>query len=550
MLSDEEFENYFSNWATQEGENYKTINHKSGTQEKKYLKKNYDHFDNRFWFPERKNELREILKNNLRFFSKKNKRWENWAFSPFLKVLIKTPRYKEQSDASFDLETKTRPICYASHIDSLIFSFHSFVLTRKYEDYILKNGFSQCPIAYRSNLNGNSNIQFSKEVFEYIRNKGLCAAIALDITGYFDHIDHITLKEKWIKILGKKIPDDQFRIFKAMTKYSYVKKDNILKKYNINLKELNKKPQTLLELVPGDQDYQKYDQLRADRLIVTNKKPNQKSKRLCGIPQGSPMSSVLSNIYLIDFDKDINEKAISENFFYRRYCDDLLIVCEIDNVHEIRNYLINKIQTEYFLEIQNKKVETIVFRPNSKGVLRAFNYTKFKKCGISQLNSKNERQFYKSLQYLGFEFNGQDILVRSSSLSRYFRKMTGRIVKTVMMAYGKKSKENIIKKRQILERYSHLGERNFLTYAYKASREKYTNSKGEEKTGMNSLAIRKQLSRHITILAKKLELKNNQRFESKKKKNKLTQKKWTKSLEISDFPIELINFLKMFGKKT
>ncbi len=298
MLSEEEFEKYYADWATQEAENYRVVNHKSGTITKKYLKKDYDHFDNRFWFPERKGELKEILKNDLKVFSNKNNRWENWAFSPFIKVLIKTPRYKEQDDGSFDLETKIRPICYASHVDSLIFGFYSYVLTRKYEAYILKEGFNQCPIAYRSNLNGNCNIQFSKEVFDYIRFKGPCAAVALDITGYFDHIDHIILKEKWTKVHGDKLPDDQFRIFKNLTNYSYVKKDNILKKYNVNLKKLEKRPRTLLELVPGDRDYQKYDQLRADRLIVTNKKPNQKSGRICGIPQGSPMSSVLSNIYL------------------------------------------------------------------------------------------------------------------------------------------------------------------------------------------------------------------------------------------------------------
>ncbi len=232
-------------------------------------------------------------------------------------------------------------------------------------------------------------------------------------------------------------------------------------------------------------------------------------------------------MYLIDFDKEINDKAIEENFFYRRYCDDLLIVCDIDKVDVISDYLINKIEKEYLLKIQTKKVETIVFRPNSKGSLRAFNYVKQKKVGVLQTNSKNEKLFYKSLQYLGFEFNGQDIFIRSSSLSRYFRKMTGRIVKTVMMSYSKKSKDNLIRKRQILERYSHLGDRNFLTYAYKASREKYLNSKGQEKIGMNSPAIRKQLSRHLTILKKKLDIKNDQRFEYKKSKDKRTQKKNT-----------------------
>lgn len=526
MFNEEEFEEYWKVWSAQEETNYKIVKNKTGGYSKKYLKKGYTHFDLRFWFPERKDELKALLKNGLRFYNKKHQTEEWWPFSPFLKILLKTPRYKyQQTEGHYGLETKIRPICFASHIDGLIFGFYAYALTKKYEAYIEKEGFSECPIAYRSNLDGKCNIQFSKEVFDEIKQRGNCSAIALDIKGYFDHIDHIKLKEKWIQVIGGKLPPDQFKLYKALTEYSYVSKNSILRKYDVDLKKLDHPPSTLLDLVPGKKDYEKYQRLRDDRLIVTNNKPDKETGRLFGIPQGSGMSALLSNIYLIDFDKDLNDRAKNEGFFYRRYCDDILIVCDSDKAETIQKEIIAKIKDEYYLVIQDKKVELTEFRPNSNGIIRSFDKKKQSKAGLQITNANNESLYYKPLQYLGFEYNGQNIYIRSSSLSRYFRKMKGRIIKTVLMAYSDNGRDNKIWKKQIFERYSHLGGRNFLTYAYNASQDYYKNSKGEEKEGMNSPSIHKQLSRHFTILLKTLNSKNNQRFLQKWEKGKVKIRK-------------------------
>jgi len=524
MFTEHEFEKYWQGWSEQEEANYTLVNDKSGKAIQKYLKKGYTHFDLKFWFPERKDELKEVLKNGLRFYQRQHKRIEWWAFAPFLKILLKTPRYKyQQNEEAYDLETKIRPICFASHLDSLIFGFYAFALTRKYEDYIAKEGFGDCALAYRSNLGGKCNIQFSKEVFSEIKKRENCTAIALDIKGYFDHIDHKILKEKWSKILGDKLPEDQLKLYKSLTQYSYVSKNSILKKYNTNLKKLSHPPKTLLDLVPGTKDYEKFQRLRDDKLIVVNKAINEKTEEPIGIPQGSGMSALLSNIYLIDFDKDLNEKAKKEGFVYYRYCDDILIVCESDKAELLQKYAIRKIADEYHLEIQSKKVELTEFRANSKGKIRAFNKKKQIENNTSNTTAINEKLYYKSLQYLGFEFNGQNIFIRSSSLSHYFRKMKARIVKTVSMAYSNKSVSDKIFKEQLFQRYSHLGKRNFITYAYNASKFDYSNSRGEVKEGMDSKAIKKQLSRHFDILIRTLQGKNIQRYiwKAKDKKAKL-----------------------------
>lgn len=523
MFTDQEFEKYWQGWSSQEEANYILTKNKSGKEVRKYLKKGYTHFDMRFWFPERKDELKKILKNGLKHYNPRHKRLEWWAFSPFLKMLLKTPRYKYQQDEdAYDLETKIRPISFASHIDGLIFGFYAYALTRIYEDYIAKAGFSSYALAYRSNLDGKCNIQFSKEVFDEIKKRGNCTAIALDIKGYFDHIDHKCLKTKWCKIIGSnQLPEDQLKLYKALTQYSYVNKNSILKKYNVNLRKLPNQPKTLLDLVPGHKkDYEKFQRLRDDKLIVINKTKNKDTKESIGIPQGSGMSALLSNIYLIDFDSDINKKAKEEGFLYWRYCDDILIVCDSDKAEFLQKFTIDKIANEYHLEIQPKKVELTEFRPNSKGKMRAFNKKKQIEKGIQLTNAVNEKLYYKSLQYLGFEFNGQDIFIRTSSLSRYFKKMKARIIKTISMAYSKNSKSHKVFKEQLFERYSHLGKRNFITYAYNASKPHYSNSKNEIKEGMDSPAIKKQLSRHFDLLMRTLEAKNIQRHAWKVKKGK------------------------------
>lgn len=475
--------------------------------------KSYDHFDFRFHFPERRNEIRQIVSDPNQL--------AQHSFLPFIKIKIKTPRYRyQENEKEYGLDTKIRPISFASHFDTYLYSFYSFVLTKKYQEYIKNNSFSDCVLAYRTDLDGKCNIQFAKEVFEFIKNNGECTALALDIRGYFDSIDHDILKDKWCKILGEDVlPEDQYKLYRSLTKYAYVNKSTLLKHFNIVLKKIDKKPPNLLAYIPGATFKEKMQLLRDRNLIVFNDTFElvDKKRRYFGIPQGSSISALLSNIYLIDYDKKLSELAKRKGFLYRRYCDDILIVCDHDEASILQKIAIDEIRN-YHLEIQDKKVEIIKFCRNSKDQIRAFNQKKIDGASNISINEANEQKFYKNLQYLGFEFNGKDILIRSSSLSRYFRKMKARIAKTVKMAYSDKGVGDRIFKQKLLHRYTHLGKRNFLYYAYNASKEFYVNAKGEKKEGMGSQVIRKQLGRHINILYNSLMNKNTRRAAQKGKR--------------------------------
>ncbi len=503
-------------WLKQQLGNYSL----SKDGKKKYLKKGYLHLDSRIWLPDKHSEIEELIQNSLLSLNPLTKKKEFYAFSPFLKILTKVPRYRYQfEEGHYDLETKIRPICYAAHKDSLILSYYSFALTKQYEQYIKCKGFDDAVLAYRSDL-GKCNIQFAKETFDEVKRKKSCSAIALDIKGYFDHIDHKILLAKWQKIIDGKLPEDQYRLFKIITNYSYINQKSLLRKYKGPKKRTEEPISFLMEIIPGADLKEKYKRLKFDQLIVSNGVENKKIGQIRGIPQGSPISALLSNIYLIDFDYDLNQKAIKEGFSYRRYCDDILIICDTDKAIALMDFIINKISKEYLLKIQYEKVDIIDFHKNSKGNIRAFKRprkTRYKvgekpKTNIlenpAKTNAANEDKYYRSLQYLGFEFNGKDIFIRPSSLSRFFRKLNYRLQRTVVMSYAPKSEGSQIFLRQIYERYSHLGERNFLTYAYNAAKQMYEGKDGRPMIGLDSVAVRKQLRNHLRILRHELQRKN------------------------------------------
>ena len=477
--------------------------------------KTYPHFDPYFNFPSEKYKLKNLVKDNS------GKLVAEHSFLPLVKILIKTPRYRyQENENTYNLETKIRPISFASHFDNYLYGFYSFAINEIYQKYIRDKGFDKCVLAYRNDLNGKCNIQFAKEVFDIIKKQDSCTAIALDISGYFDSIDHSILKTKWCKILNvDRLPIDQYKIFRTLTKYSYVNKNSILKHFSIDLKKLKNEGvywQSLLDLIPngvaGKTFREKFNLLRSKNLIVTNKPKKNKDGSLSfkGIPQGTAMSSLLSNVYLVDFDEYLHNLGKEIGFKYHRYCDDLINNYPPEKANDLKDLIINEIQDKYKLSIQDKKTEVIDFKFDKKGRYRGFKRI-YDKDTNSFLQLESIERNYKNLQYLGFEFNGQNVYIRPASLSRYFKKMKARIVKSVMMAYSKNSKSNTINKQQIYHRYSHLGKRNFLQYAYNASKKTYKNSKGELHEGFDSPSIRRQLSTHFSIIEREIKKTSEQR---------------------------------------
>jgi hypothetical protein len=95
------------------------------------------------------------------------------------------------------------------------------------------------------------------------------------------------------------------------------------------------------------------------------------------------------------------------------------------------------------------------------------------------------------LQYLGFTFDGQKRLLRPQTLSRYYRRMKGAVRIAGQAAF--QAKATRINRRNIYEKYSHLGRRSFIGYAVRASET------------MGSIKIRQQVCNHWEKLHEEIE---------------------------------------------
>jgi hypothetical protein len=401
-------------------------------------------------------------------------------------------------------DQKKRELFYASYFDSLIYSYYSQKLSSKYELFVKNNNLNDVILAYRSIPVSSApkspckcNIDFANDVFEIIYNfpHSEFDVIAFDITSYFDNLNHKILLEKWSKILDvKRLPSDHFNIFKNITRFSYIDivdlfeefKDNILtQKTNAKGEKLKVKKRKVARLrFMRNQNAiafcDKSDFLKIKhKLIRSNKtiklKDGSIAKQDFGIPQGSPISSTLANIYLMDFDKIINEYVAQRNGFYRRYSDDIVVISPNGNRNDIIQLIQNEI-SKHKLEIQDSKTQIFEFIRQDNSL----------KCGQV---FKDLTNWNKNFVYLGFEFDGNSVLLKNSSISGYYRKLKRHVSRAKY--YSRRYNKEIFKRR-ILKKFTYRGAKrtrkrlwnekiksfktydsynygNFLTYANKAS---------------------------------------------------------------------------------
>lgn len=345
---------------------------------------------------------------------------------------------------------KTRPICYAAHQDSLIYSWYAYKLHFLLEEKIKYLGLSECVLAYRS-IENKCNIHFAKDAFDFISAKGECVAIAFDVKGFFDTLNHDLLKAAWCELLNLKyLPEDHFAILKSMTRFRFLNLDKFKKKVGKqNFKARDK---------TGRISYPKEFRELIAPLLETN--PNfstQQNKDWSqdnGIPQGTALSAILSNLYMVEADKVLSAFAAECGGYYRRYCDDLLLIVPTTHDFETIKLVRSTIDT-LKLTLHDGKTEIRYFKP-------------FEGRFIAEDGDGNRRP----IQYLGLEYDGQHIRLRSGSLSRYHHRVRRSVRRAGGMAFGKRTfKQGKIFKRALYHKYTTIAGkkvRNFIRYAEKA----------------------------------------------------------------------------------
>lgn len=360
-----------------------------------------------------------------------------WQFLPLIVASVTTKKVRRDA-SGFQVKKKTRPICYASHRDAALYAYYSEQLTKRYEALLTARGLGEAVTAFRSGA-GRCNVHFALDAFTWIEAHRPCTALAYDISGFFDALDHQLLKKKWSEVLGgDALPADHYSIYRSLTRHAKVEQVVLYALFGIS----RHAPKA-----SGRKRICSPEQFR--KLVVEGGylKLNPDAK---GIPQGTPISATLSNIYMLEFDERVANQVHAWGGFYRRYCDDVLCVVPPHRAAAAKA-LIEALVTEIKLEVQKEKLEECAFGPPGTSI-------------------------QKPLQYLGLTFNGQKILLRSGSVGRFY----SRLRKGVRMADIARSKaaKNAglaktgvsIKRGKLNRAYTFTGHQNFVSYAHRAAK--------------------------------------------------------------------------------
>lgn len=419
-------------------------------------------------------ERRANIINKIKYYEKKSKELSGPELESCNKIL---KNLKEKGII------KKRPIRYAAHIDGYIYSYYAKLLYEKYEQKLKELNLGPEILAYRtlpkiyikdSEISPN-NCTMAREIFEHIKKrKNNCYALAFDIHSFYDYIDHKKLYQEWTKVLNTdKLPADHLNIYRSLTKYCFIDLKEICYYINKNkctsdaCSKCNKKiykqiPKILFYNAKQFRTFKKWykETYKNTEHKKFHKNPGLNDKFPYGIPQGTSMSALLSNIYMIPFDVNMKNLAEEVNGIYRRYCDDIMFICPHDET--IKKYVIEKIQ-EYILERGNSLSIHPIEAWDDYSKSQCYDFTNIKKIMANPL------------QYLGFYFNGEQVRIREASLARYLRKSKRAV--SAMKLNAKKKLENMHKKgivlqdkhkklyrRLLYERYTYLGKRNFISY--------------------------------------------------------------------------------------
>ncbi len=382
------------------------------------------------------------------------------GFYPFIQYTRRTYKFRRDGITCEERHIcKDRRIMYAAHFDRFVYQHYAHMLNEQYNKIADIFSISDSVIAYRNGLNvhkriDNCNIGYAKEVFDFIELHEKCLIYITDFTKYFESIDHEVLKVNLKRVLNvERLPPDYYNVFKSVTKYSFIEKDDIFeykKRLDPTLtkKDFYGKNNRNRFFTPKQFRAFKKEQSNTGRAYL------QKNLNGFGIPQGSPISAVLSNVYLIDFDKTFVEFVSMYGGLYRRYCDDIVIIIPFNGDCKIEGF---------FNDIEEKFNEaTSLYEHLSKSEEKTGRYI-YSNTSFYRFCSKSLYFSYKkvALNYLGFTFDGKVVKIIEKSITNYYRKLHKRI-----RFINKRTRElgKCVYHRKLYKTYSHLGARERVYY--------------------------------------------------------------------------------------
>jgi RNA-directed DNA polymerase len=309
-------------------------------------------------------------------------------FSPLIHCNKYEKRYKKcPKTGEREISVKSRPIKYASHRDACILSYYAHQINQAIDLHYNSTGIGDSVIAYRAL--GQANYDFAAEAMAFAKAHAPVVILAFDVTSFFDRLDHGLLKRRLKNLLRVgELSDDWQKVFRSFTRYHFVELD-LLKAHPVFGVRLNTKTHDRIASV---------EELKA-QAIPFRPNPELANGFRRGIPQGTPISAAASNLYMMDFDSAARAFCDRVGALYRRYSDDILVVCNPGDAPAVEEEILRLVASEK-LEIAAHKTEKTLF--DNAGAFPSGR---------------------KAAQYLGFTFGESGSAIRESSLSRQWRKM-------------------------------------------------------------------------------------------------------------------------------
>lgn len=319
------------------------------------------------------------------------------CFYPLLSYVLSSPRIKKLSPGGsepFERSRKDRPIAYPSHKDGYIFSYYKHILEPVYEHWLREQGLGESVTAFRKT--GENNVSLAARAIRFIRDNPDCRILATDVEGFYENLDHGELKQVWRRFLpdssdasAGRLPPDHFAVYKAVTRYCTAERYKVYNRLGLRSSRYLKRGRGSRERLCMPKEFR--EKIVGKGLV----QPHCGLKDGRGIPQGTSLSPLLSNMYMADFDLAVSRLVGSWGGRYWRYCDDILIVVPGDPVPGLLGGIDERLSS-LRLKRSGEKTHEL-----SGGELRSG----------------------RQLQYLGLVFNGTDVVIRSSSIHRYHRKL-------------------------------------------------------------------------------------------------------------------------------
>jgi RNA-directed DNA polymerase len=374
-----------------------------------FKNKNYPHFDGEFCQKRVETLLQAIVLDKPIAHT----------FYPLIRFEI--PKFKKDENARvYKDKDNPRYIMHTARVDANVYSFYRNVLMNNYESTLKKLELNDCVIAYRkipigvNSSKGKCNVHFANEVIEEIKKQteavGQCAAIAMDISGFFDNLDHRIIKRQWCRVMGFEngLPASHFTVFKNITKFRYIEADKLEQVLDFKFRGLKKK------------------QICTPDIFRKQVVPHISKENKRGIPQGTTISDVIANMYMLDFDSWMKKFSDKYKGYYRRYSDDILLICPVafqEKAIKFISWLIKRTA----LSISDKKTLIANFKKTGKGI----------ECASYKNNNGRFELINKPFEYLGLSFDGVHTRIRQSTISGFHEKLSQRIKKEVNIAYRK-----------------------------------------------------------------------------------------------------------------